>query len=114
MLLRTRRLLTTPLLVAAIGAGLVTAPAVANAAGVAATVQVNSTLKVRSAPSLAARLAGSLTNRQHITVQCAVTGTNVRGSLRTTTLWDRLSTGHYISHAYVRTARSIARCTSPS
>jgi flagellar protein FlgJ len=114
MLLRTRRLLTAPLLVAAVGAGLVTAPAVANAAGVAATVQVSSTLKVRSAPSLAARIVGSVKNRQAITVQCVVTGTNVRGSVRTTNIWDRLSTGHYISHAYVRTTRSIARCATPS
>jgi uncharacterized protein YraI len=114
MLHRTRRLLTAPLLVATIGAGLVTAPAVADAAGVAATVSVTNTLKVRSAPSLAARIVGSVQNRQRITVQCVVTGTNVRGTVRTTTLWDRLSTGHYISHAYVRATRSIARCSVPS
>src|SRR4051794_15729490 len=114
MLLRTRRLLTAPLLVAAFGAGLVTAPAAANAAGVAATVQVNGTLKVRSAPSLAARIVGSVGNRQRITVQCVVSGTNVRGAVRTTNVWDRLSTGHYISHAYVRADRAIARCATPS
>jgi Mannosyl-glycoprotein endo-beta-N-acetylglucosaminidase len=114
MLLRTRRLLTAPLMVAAVGAGLVTAPAVANAAGVAATVQVNSTLMVRSAPSLAARVVGSVANRQRITIQCAVTGTSVRGTVRTTTAWDRLSTGRYISHAYVRATGAVARCATPS
>jgi flagellum-specific peptidoglycan hydrolase FlgJ len=114
MLLRTRRLLTAPLLVAAIGAGLVTAPAAANAAGVAATVTVTGTLKVRSAPALAARIVGSVSNRQRITVQCVVAGTSVHGSVRTTNLWDRLSTGHYLSHAYVKAARTIPRCAVPS
>jgi mannosyl-glycoprotein endo-beta-N-acetylglucosaminidase len=113
MLHTTRRLLTGPLLVAAIGAGLIIAPGAANAA-VAATVQVGSTLKVRSAPSLSARIVGSVRNKQRVTVQCVVPGTNVRGSVRTTTLWDRLSTGHYISHAYVRAAGTIARCANPS
>jgi hypothetical protein len=114
MLHTTRRLLTGPLLVAALGAGLIIAPEAASAAGVAATVQVGSTLKVRSAPSLSAKIVGSVRNQQRITVQCVVPGTNVRGSVRTTTLWDRLSTGHYISHAYVRAGRSIARCANPS
>jgi flagellar protein FlgJ len=115
MLHLTRRLLTGPLLVAAIGAGLIIAPPAASAAGVTATVQVGSTLKVRSAPSLSARIVGTVRNRQRITVQCVVAGTSVRGSVRTTNLWDRLSSGRYISHAYVKASRSIARCsTAPS
>jgi uncharacterized protein YraI len=114
MLHTTRRLLAGPLLVAAIGAGLILAPHAANAAGVAATVEVGSTLKVRSAPSLAARIVGAVRDGQRITVQCVVAGTNVRGAVRTTNLWDRLSTGHYLSHAYVRTSRPVARCANPS
>jgi flagellar protein FlgJ len=110
----TRRLLTGSLLVATIGAGLISAPEAANAAGVAATVQVGSTLKVRSTPSLSARIVGSVRNKQRITVQCAITGTTVRGTVRTTNLWDRLSTGRYLSHGYVRTGRGIARCPNPS
>ena len=114
MLHTTRRMLAGPLLVAAIGAGLIIAPEAANAAGVAATVQVGSTLKVRSAPSLSARIVGSVRNKQRITVQCVVAGSSVRGSVRTTNLWDRLSSGHYISHGYVRATRSIARCATTS
>jgi flagellar protein FlgJ len=110
----TRRLLTGPLLVAAIGAGLVAAPAAANAAGVSATVSVGSTLKVRSAPSLAAKVVGSTRDGQKVTIVCTVTGTNVRGSVRTTKVWDRLGTGRYISHAYVRGSRTAAKCTTPS
>jgi hypothetical protein len=114
MLQTTRRLLTAPLLVAAIGAGLVVAPEAASAASVSATVSVGSTLKVRSAPSLAARVVGSVRNKQRITVQCVVVGTTVRGKVRTTDLWDRLGTGRYISHAYVKASRSIARCATTS
>ena len=116
MLHTTRRLLTGPMLVAAIGAGLVAAPATANAnaAGVAATVSVAGTLKVRSAPSLAAKVVGSLRNNQKVTVACTVTGTNVRSSARTTKVWDRLGTGGYISHAYLRTTKSVPRCPTGS
>jgi len=114
MLHTTRRLLAGPLLAAAIGAGLIVAPDAASAAAVAATVQVGGTLKMRSAPSLSARIVGSVRNKQRIVVQCVLAGSTVRGTVRTTNLWDRLSAGHYISHGYVRTARSIARCPSPS
>jgi hypothetical protein len=114
MLHTTRRMLTGSLLVAAIGAGLIIAPEAANAAGVAATVQVGSTLKVRSTPSLSARIVGSVRNKQRITVQCVLAGTTVRGTVRTTNLWARLSTGHYISHGYLRAGHSIARCPNPS
>jgi flagellar protein FlgJ len=114
MLHTTRRLLAGPVLAAAIGAGLLVAPAAANAAAVAATVQVGGTLKVRSSPSLSARIVGSVRNKQRITVQCATPGTTVRGTVRTTNLWDRLSSGHYISYGYVRSSRGIARCPNPS
>jgi len=110
MLHTTRRLLAGPLLVAAIAGGLVATPAPASAAGVSATVSVGSTLLVRAAPSLAAKAVGSLHGRQKVTVVCSVTGTNVRGSVRTTKLWDRLGTGRYISHAYVSSGRAIPAC----
>jgi flagellum-specific peptidoglycan hydrolase FlgJ len=110
----TRRLLTGSLLAGAIAAGMIIAPEAASAAAVAATVQVGSTLKVRAAPALSARIVGSVRDKQRITVQCVVAGTTVRGTVRTTNLWDRLSGGHYISHGYVRAARSIARCANPS
>jgi Mannosyl-glycoprotein endo-beta-N-acetylglucosaminidase len=114
MLHTTRRLLTGPLLAAAIGAGLVVTPGAANAAGVAATIEVGGTLKMRATPSLAATVVGSLRDNQKVTVQCTVTGTTVRGSVRTTSAWDRLATGRYVSHAYVRASRSISRCATAS
>ena len=114
MLHTARRLLTGPLLVAALGAGLVVAPGAADAAGVTATVQVGGTLKVRSAPALAASSVGTLRNQQKVTLICTVTGQNVRGSLRTTTAWDRIGTGRYISHGYVKSTRVLPRCAVAS
>jgi hypothetical protein len=114
MLHTARRLLTAPLLITAIGAGLVAAPAAANAAGVSATIAVDSTLLIRSAPSLAAKSVGTLRNGQKIAVDCSVTGTRVRSPLRTTSQWDRLGTGRFVSHAYVQSARSIAACKPSS
>ncbi len=114
MLHTARRLLTAPLLIAALGAGLVVSPGTADAAGVSATIHVGSTLKVRSGPSLSAKVVGTVRNKQKVTVACFVTGQKVKGELRTTTSWDRLSTGHYVSHGYVRAARSLSRCAVSS
>ena len=109
-----RRLLTAPLLLAALGAGLLVAPAAAAAAGVSATIHVGGTLKVRSGPALSAKVVGSVRNKQKVTVACYVPGQKVKGSLRTSAAWDRLSTGRYVSHGYVRTARSLSRCAVSS
>ncbi|WP_250037917.1 sporangiospore maturation cell wall hydrolase GsmA [Paractinoplanes maris] len=102
-----------PLLVFAVGAGLVAAPGVANAAAVSATIDVRTTLKVRSGPSLAAQVLGSVRDNQKVSAVCAVTGQSVRGSVRTTTQWDKLSTGGYVTHAYVRSG-AIKRCATTS
>jgi uncharacterized protein YraI len=115
MLRTTRRLLTGPLFVAAaIGAGLVVAPAAAQAAGVAATIKVSGTLTMRSAPTTASAAAGTLTNNQRVAIACVISGQSVAGSVRTTTTWDRLSTGAYVSHAYVLTSGTLPRCAVSS
>jgi flagellar protein FlgJ len=108
----TRRLLAGPILALAVGAGLVVAPAAAQAAGVPATVEVRSSLKLRSGPSLAAKVLGAVRNGQRVTAVCSVTGQTVRGSVRTTNQWDRLSSGAYVTHAYLSSARSIPRCAT--
>ncbi|WP_143162705.1 SH3 domain-containing protein, partial [Couchioplanes caeruleus] len=112
MLPTTTRRLLAPLLLIALGAGPAVVPEAANAAGVSATVKVGNTLRVRSAPSLTAKVVGTVKNNQRVSVICAITGQKVRGSVRTTTAWDRLSTGRYLSHAYVKTSRSIPRCAT--
>jgi flagellum-specific peptidoglycan hydrolase FlgJ len=114
MLHTIRRLLTGTVLVSAVGAGMLVAPQVASAAEVAATVQVGSTLQVRSAPSLSARVVGTVRNQQRVTVRCSVIGTTVRGRVRTTNVWDRLSAGRYLPHAYIRSTRPVPRCVPAS
>jgi uncharacterized protein YraI len=114
MLLTARRLLTAPLLLAALGAGLLVAPGAADAAGVSATIHVGSTLKVRSGPALTTKVVGTVRDKQKVTVSCFVTGQRVKGKLRTTTAWDRLSTGRYVSHGYVRVTRALPRCAASS
>jgi flagellar protein FlgJ len=114
MLHTIRRLLTGTVLVTAVGAGMLIAPQAASAAEVAATVQVGSTLKIRSAPSLSARVVGTVRNQQRVTVRCSVIGTTVRGRVRTTNVWDRLSAGRYLSHAYIRSSVPVPRCAPAS
>jgi flagellar protein FlgJ len=110
----TRHILAGPMLVLAAGAGAGLAPGAAHAAaGVSATVQVRTTLMVRAAATLDSKVLGSLRNGQKVTATCSVTGPSVRGSVRTTAQWDKLSTGGYVTHAYVSSAKSIPRCTTP-
>jgi len=111
----TRRLLTGTLLVAATAVGLVSAPGTASAAGVSATVQVTGTLKVRASASLSGAITGSARTGQRITVACVtpgITGTPVRGSVRTSALWAKLTTQRYLPYAYLRAAKPIPRCAS--
>ena len=113
MRLYSRRLLAGPLLALAVGVAPALVPGAAQAAaGVPATIEVSSSLKVRATPSLAAKVVGSLGARQRVTVVCSVVGQNVRGSVRTTTAWDRLSTGGYVTDAYVSSARAIPKCAT--
>lgn len=114
MLRTTRRLFTGPLLVAAIGAGLFAVPSAAQAAGPSATIRVSGTLKVRSAPSMASPIVGSLDNNAAIQIDCVLRGQQVRGSVRTTTTWDRLGAGRYVSHAYVVATGALPRCVALS
>ncbi|BBH71297.1 hypothetical protein ACTI_79820 [Actinoplanes sp. OR16] len=111
----TRRLLTGAALVLAAGTGLGMTPGSAYAAGVSATVDVAGQLKVRSAPSTTAKVVRSITDGRKVSIACAVNGPTVRGKVRTTKVWDRLTDGSYISHGYVRTSAKIQACrTTPS
>jgi flagellar protein FlgJ len=109
---RTRRLLAVPMMALTAGAGLVVASSPAQAAGVTGTVKVSSTLMTRSGPSLASRVTGSLRNGQHVTAVCRVAGQTVRGSIRTTGQWDRLSTDSYVTHAYLQISRTLPLCAT--
>jgi flagellar protein FlgJ len=113
MLRTPRRLLLGPLLaLCASGAVLVVSPAAANAA-TSATVSVRGTLTVRAAATSASAKMGSLKNKAKISIACKVNGQYIKGNVRKTAQWDRLTSGHYVSHAYVSTSRSIPACLPP-
>jgi hypothetical protein len=110
----TRRMIAGPLLVLAAGAGTGLAPGTAHAStGVSATVSVRSTLMIRTNATLDSKVLGSVRDGQKVTVLCGVDGPSVRGSVRTTTQWDKLSTGGYVTDAYVWASAKIPRCTAP-
>lgn len=101
----TRRLLAGTVLAAALTTGgLLTVASAAEAATVTGTVQVSGTLTVRTGPSTTAASAGPLRNGAKIAIACYTHGASVNGTVRTTTIWDRLTSGDYVSHAYVRSA----------
>jgi murein DD-endopeptidase MepM/ murein hydrolase activator NlpD len=98
---------------AVVAAGFITvaAPAVAEAATAAGIVYTGGTpLNVRAAPASSATRTGTLQHGARISIVCLAAGTNVAGAVRTTTLWDKLSTGGYVSDGYVRRPSSVPPC----
>jgi flagellar protein FlgJ len=108
-----RLALLSPLLAVSVTAGtLVTAATAANAS-VGATIRTSGgTVKVRSGPTTKSTQVGVLRNKATITIACWVTGETVKGTVRKTSHWDRLTNGQYVSDAYVRSA-AIPICPPP-
>jgi murein DD-endopeptidase MepM/ murein hydrolase activator NlpD len=98
----------------AVGTALATS-APAFAATVAGTVSSgNSSLAVRANPSTSAAKLRSLRNGSGVSIACQTSGTNVKGRVRTTNKWDKLTDGGYVSDAYVKrnTKVGIAACVT--
>jgi len=64
---------------------------------------VDGRVNVRSAPYASGTKISDLGNGDLVALQCGVVGGKVTGTVRTTTQWDKTSSGYYISHAYVVT-----------
>ncbi|GAA2187555.1 hypothetical protein [Micromonospora lupini] len=58
-------------------------------------------LNIRSGPSTSYAVRGLAARFANVPIQCWVTGQSVAGPYRTTTRWNRLATGQYVSHAYI-------------
>jgi len=116
----SRRMLAMPILALAVGVGLGLAPGAANAAGALATAPVKPTattvkykvgtvhsadgkVNIRTGPSISALVKRTVTDGAKVYGVCGVVGSLVNGTVRSTTQWDRLVDGTYISHAYVVT-----------
>jgi hypothetical protein len=108
-----RRLLLGPLLALCASAAVLAVDAGMANAATTASGKVRGTVKMRTAPALSAPPAGTLRNRTKVTIECRMTGQYVRGPVRGTNQWDRLTNGRYIPHAYVQTGAAIAPCPAP-
>lgn len=71
-------------------------------------------LRVRSSASTTGPVLGQLPDRTGVTLVCSTSGTVVAGTVRTSGQWDQLSTGGYVSHAYVDTSATLPTCKTPS
>ncbi|GAB3956161.1 hypothetical protein GCM10027614_67520 [Micromonospora vulcania] len=60
-------------------------------------------LNIRTGASTAYPVRGLAARFANVPIQCYVTGQRVTGPYRTTTRWNRLAAGQYVSHAYVST-----------
>ncbi|KAB1931944.1 hypothetical protein F8271_25920 [Micromonospora sp. ALFpr18c] len=58
-------------------------------------------LNIRTGASTSYPIRGLAAQFANVPIQCYVTGQSVAGPYRTTTRWNRLATGQYVSHAYI-------------
>ncbi|GAB3581860.1 C40 family peptidase [Calidifontibacter terrae] len=73
-------------------------------------------LTVRSGPSSSAAAVGSLRKGSKVAISCQIQGTRVNGTYGSSTWWDKIGTGRYVSDAYVLTGsdgRVAPLCKSP-
>jgi cell wall-associated NlpC family hydrolase len=76
--------------------------AAANAA--AGTVNTaGAPLTVRSGPGTGYTSVGTVADGTPVTISCQTAGTSVTGTYGTTTIWDKIGTGRFVSDAYVFT-----------
>jgi hypothetical protein len=114
MLRSARRLLIGPLLAVCASGAMLAVDAAAADAAVNATVKLRSgTLKARVAATASSAQVGTLRNKARVAIACKVNGQYVKGTVRKTAQWDRLTSGQYVSHAYVVTSASIPNCPPP-
>lgn len=110
-----RRLLLGPLVaLCASGAVLVVGAGAANADTITGTV--TGTTVYRTQASQASDAAGEVRANTRVAISCKVNGQNVRGTVRQTTQWVRMTNGKYLSHGQVHTDKKIPACppTNPA
>ena len=72
-------------------------------------------LTVRSGPGTSYAAVGTVADGANVTIFCQTTGTSVTGTYGTSTIWDRIGSGRFISDAYVYTGHDgfipgVPRC----
>ena len=101
-----RRVATAAVTVALVGVSVAGALA-AQASGATGVVNTKGdpgpALTVRQKPTAASAAIGSRADGARVTIICQTYGQSVTGTYGTSTVWDRLKSGGYVSDAYVRT-----------
>jgi uncharacterized protein YraI len=72
-------------------------------------------LNVRSGPGTGYSIVGSVADGTAVTIYCQATGTTVTGYYGTSSVWDRIGNGQFVSDAYVYTGHAgfipgVPRC----
>ena len=89
--------------------------ATAKAAGTGTVRTGGTPLNMRTGASSASARTGTVANGGKVAIVCQTTGENVKGTVRTTKLWDRLTNNSFVSDAYiVRAAYRIPVCSTSS
>ena len=78
-----------------------TAVSASAASGTVATA--GAALTVRTGPGVSYAVAGKVADGARITISCQTAGSKVSGTYGTTTIWDKIGTGRFVSDAYVYT-----------
>ncbi len=60
-------------------------------------------LNIRSGPSTSYSVVGTVANGSKVTIYCQTYGQRISGPYGTTTVWDRIGAGKYVSDAYIYT-----------
>jgi murein DD-endopeptidase MepM/ murein hydrolase activator NlpD len=71
-------------------------------------------LVVRADARTASLATSNLRNGTRVSIVCQVIGEKIKGRVRTTNRWDRLTNGQYVSDAYIKRSRSVALCPPPA
>lgn len=95
-------------------AGFPKCPGAQSAGPVAGTVKSSDgKVNLRAAASRSAAVKAQVANGTAVSIVCAVAGDQVSGTVRATNQWDRLTTGGYVSHAYV-VSGAVPTCAGSS
>lgn len=97
-------------------AGFFTAVSPAEAADKRVRVWTNGvTLNLRQSPSSSAKVIGKLKDKTYIKITCYANGSTVSGQGGKTKIWDKLSSGGYVSDGWLNTGSNkpvVPKCAS--
>jgi murein DD-endopeptidase MepM/ murein hydrolase activator NlpD len=69
-------------------------------------------LNVRATPSLSGKVVTTKNNNARVVLVCQVKGEKVNGTRRTTTMWNKVKGGGYISDGFIKRGKVPPRCAA--